>query len=90
MANWSFNNHTQVAIVFLEYRDCSGTFAEDCEARVATRSCGSEFQLTLIESYFFSGQFKWRCRNANVPLPLIVCGPLKNSISALSPIPSFE
>lgn len=35
-----------------------------------------------------SGQFKCFARNSNVPLPLMVCGPLKNSISVLSPKPS--
>src|SRR5262245_9354016 len=31
---------------------------------------------------------KCRRRNSNVPIPWMVCGPLKNSISVLSGIPS--
>ena len=38
---------------------------------------------------FAAGQFKCRCRNWYVPLPLIVCGPLKNSMSVRSSIPSL-
>ena len=33
--------------------------------------------------------FKCFSRNAKVPLPLIVCGPTKNSIAHRSPIPSL-
>jgi AraC-like DNA-binding protein len=32
---------------------------------------------------------RWRRRNSNVPTPWIVCGPLKNSTSVRSPIPSL-
>jgi hypothetical protein len=38
--------------------------------------------------HFFSGHFRCRCRNANVPFPLIVCGPTNHSISVRSPSPS--
>ena len=36
-----------------------------------------------------STHFKCFSRNANVPLPLIVCGPTKNSIAQRSPMPSL-
>jgi hypothetical protein len=34
-----------------------------------------------------SGQLKCLCKNLNVPLPLIVCGPTKNSMAQRSPRP---
>ncbi len=33
---------------------------------------------------FHCGHLRWRLKNLKVPSPLIVCGPLKNSISARS------
>jgi hypothetical protein len=35
------------------------------------------------------GHLKCWCRNSNVPCPLIVCGPTKNSMRHRSPMPSF-
>ena len=34
-------------------------------------------------------QFKCLCKNPNVPLPLIVCGPMKTSMAHRSPMPSL-
>ena len=43
------------------------------------------WELMTIDSI----HFKCFSRNANVPLPLIVCGPTKNSIAHRSPMPSL-
>ena len=43
-----------------------------------------------VARYGGLGQFKCFSKNSKVPAPLIVCGPLKNSMAARSPMPSVS
>src|SRR5438876_2483899 len=43
-----------------------------------------------VARYGGLGQFKCFSKNSKVPTPLIVCGPLKNSMAARSPMPSVS
>jgi len=47
-------------------------------------------QIFRVARYGGLGQFKCFSKNSKVPTPLIVCGPLKNSMAARSPMPSVS
>src|SRR5262245_34108190 len=55
------------------------------DSAIAARRSASTLNYGL-DAGGIGGQCRWRRRNSKVPLPLIVCGPSKNSISARSGI----
>ena len=77
-------------------RKCNPTaeYAEYAKAEIRIPSFGYlayfEVRILRLARYRDFGQFKCFSKNSKVPTPLIVCGPLKNSMAVRSPIPSVS
>lgn len=90
--------HELVGLEFAGRSEFVGKFRSDARSVLSASICGqaiSEFESSFQASrrrhspLHRSGQFSCRCRNSNVPFPLIEWGPLKNSISVRSLRPSL-